>query len=240
MFAHSSFPKIESWAKKNAPKREKGASGNIYFFLDTECNVLSQFSKPKGCTANELAGSMVAVVKHKGKGLTRSKYLKLLPSMEKAEKLIEVGYYGEAYKKLKKIAKYRSKPIPPLVDMAKQSMEAVDERVSTEFEEIKAKIQSGEKEGALVRLYFLKAAAKGMKIVKEISNEVTKLEKDKDLADALDKASREKKAYELYLKAELSLADGKTKSGKNYLERIGRSYKDTSVAEKARERLEDL
>jgi hypothetical protein len=242
MVAHPAYPAIARWGSQyGLPGGSAPRDNSIYVFFDCNGSELTRYRKNDGASAKHLADTMTAILKEKGKGVSFSKYRKLLPDFKKAEKLLEVGWYAGAHKIFKTLSKKKFKPTPPMIETSKGRLKEITDKVSDLFKEIKEKAESGEKAGALVELYVLRARCRGLRITTDITKAISGLEKEDSItADDKKKASMEAKGCEIYLKAEGYAADGNEKSAKNYFERVTNIYKDTSFCEKAKERLEEF
>ncbi len=242
LVSHPTYPVPFKWAERYARRAgEQDDDTNIYEFFDCNGSHMSKYSMRKGASSVHLVKIMKKILKEKGKGASFSEYRTIKPEFEKANKILDVGWYSEAYKIFERLAKKKYKPAPPIVLASREKLKEITSKVSELFEEIKEKIEQGEKVEALVELRILRARASRLKIGTQLLNATVALAKDKAItSDDKKKAQDEGKACGVFLKGEGYAANGDDKKAKNYFERVTKNYKDTSFAEKAKERIAEL
>ena len=118
--SHPAHSGTFSWGRQWARRAGEGdMDNNIYEFFDANGCHMSNYSMRSGASELGLITVMKKVLKDKGKGMSFTEYRKLKPEYELAARLLEIGWYDEAYDTYEKVAKKRFKPEPPMVTDSK-------------------------------------------------------------------------------------------------------------------------
>lgn len=233
------YPKVTQWATRFLTDGQY-KSQNIYVFLDSNGKELTQYRLSQNCTAAFLAEHIQKVINAHGKGVPRKEYAKGMKDIEKAAKLLEIEYYSAAQELYQNLAKMKYKVEPQFVKTAKEKVKEIEKKVEEEIEDAEQKMEAGEKKEALIALCELEPACKKQKSAKKITELITKLEKEADMAEAKKEAEKLGTARELYLTAEKYLIEGNKRSAKSAFRRLQTVGKGTPYEEKATARLEEL
>lgn len=233
------YPKVTPWAARFLGGGTY-PSHNTYIFFDSTGKEMSQYRLSTDCTPRYLAELVLKVITAHGKGVGRKEYAKCMKDMEKAKKLLEIEYYGAACELYQDLAKMKCKVEPEFVKTSKEKVNEIEKKIEEEIEEAKGEIESGNKKEALTALRELEPACKKHKLSKKITELITTLEKDTDVAETKKDAEKLGAARELYLTAEKHLIDGNKRSAKAVFMRLQTVGKGTPYEEKAAARLEEL
>ncbi len=214
---------------------------NVYIFLDSNGAEMTRYSIKKKGDTEKVIRAMSAILKEKGKGVPRKKYKDLLSWNHMGTALFAIGWYDEAYKNFKKLAKLKVTAEVSIIEEAKKKLDEINSRAAELLKEAGGKIEAGNKAEALVDIYILHASCKALKIAHQIWKAISSLEEDEGItAENKKKAAAEAKACELYFRAEEYAAQGNARKARGAFERVVRSCKETSYCEKAKSRLEEL
>jgi tetratricopeptide (TPR) repeat protein len=240
--SHPAHPGTFAWGRQWARRAGEGdLNNNIYEFFESDGTHMPRYSIRSGASEIGLIGVMTQVLKDRGKGMSFVEYRDLKPEFELAGKLLEAGWYDEAYDTYEKLAKKKFTPEPPMITGSKEKLTEIEAAVTAKLDELRQEANNGHRAEALVGLHILRARARTMKVAGQITKEIVALEKDEAITSAdAKKAQLEGKACEIFLRGEGYAAEGNTKSAKSYFERVVNIYKESSFAEAAKQRLGEL